>query len=230
MHSVFAYENVFTNFGTATTTNGSSYWLRFDNASTISGTIEIDCDRLGISEIASTTVHMWSASGAPMVQLADANSGAISSQNYSVTTTGKPISFAWSPAIWCQGKTVRLIRYNSATAHIYAGLDGNVNDVISAGVWTSCIGACFSTTEYKSRIPAIVLYGSFATSTVSYGDTYNSTTTYAFNFSTSTLTATSSSLDMDYTNTLLLTFGLLATLAGSGIFAYNMVYGRRRTA
>jgi len=162
--SAFAYERIFINPGTATTTNGSTYWIQFGQGSTNVGGIYVDCEFLGVSEIASATMMMWSTSGNPNVKLLELMSGKQSSQ-VTLSTASNHASFVFSPPIWCDGRYAILMRNAGSVSNIFAGMSGNVNASHIPGVHAWGYGPFFSNASYLSRAPAIIIEGTFSTST-----------------------------------------------------------------
>jgi len=225
-----AYERVVFNEGVgyATSTFGASEKM-IAGAGAVWGTYAIDCVRGNIAEIASTTVSLYTDSSTRSgFYLRELSSGRRSDQGYTISNTAKDYSFTFTPPIWCSGSTAVLAGDSYSTRLVNFSVKGGVSD--PTGVddvpFARCIGSDTGCNmgNVRGADIAIIAMGTFATSAPS----SVSTTTYNFYFSTSTLTATDTSISLDETNTILLTFFLLSTLAVFGVISYNYTYGRSR--
>jgi len=219
--TAFAYTRVLLNASdpnNATSTQADGVWAQWGSTSQ-NFAIVIDCKYLGVSEIASTTLWLGSTTGSPVMALWEDVTNAKSNSN-TITTTYKAHSFVFTPPIWCEGTNAILHRGTYATAPVVIGFPLGPSRQEGKGLYIRSKGGTqrtkLQTASKKDFRPAMWIDGSYSTSTGGGSATYNNSTTTV-------------NVDFDETNTILLTFGLLATLAGSGIFAYNMVYGRRRT-
>jgi len=172
--------------------SSSTYFYSFTSAK--SWHLYIDCEKAGISEIASTTIWAWNTTGSRTLRLIDANSKIKSVENYALSTTPKNYSYTFSPPIWCDGSIVALTNVvQSASAENRVGTMDSLNPTSGTdpvGWWVEANQS--DNGVYPKQMIAIIAEGSFSTSTGGGGGSV-STTTYNFYFSTSTLTATSSS-------------------------------------
>lgn len=227
--SASAYERVYLNpvttgYGTTTST-GSGYYTAFGNAASTQA-VEIDCRKLGISEIASTTFKVWNGSGTYKIKLTDLVSGRLSQTlGENITTTAADRSFVFNPPIWCDGGHVVLARHGYVTSVVYFGMDPNTDstasDVNAGGAWTfSLSGQSSPLGALVNKTPMMWVEGSYSTST---GGGGNSTTTY--NFYTATTSPTEA---IEQLTTVHLAFALLIVLFLTAIITYTFTYGRSR--
>jgi len=223
--SASAYVDVFTHFaptGYATSTFGASEWVSWGNTTTWADVV-IDCEKLGISEVASTTFTMYTSTGAssPTVWVTDRMSGRVSDNSLVITGTARDRSWSFTPPIWCEGTQVMLTRATYVTVPVLLSVGGNSTEVQSkSGVYVIGNGASASLGAYQWKIPVMWVVGSFSTST---GGGGNSTTTY--NFYTATTSPTEA---IEQMTTVHLAFALLIVLFLTAIITYTFTYGRSR--
>jgi len=161
----FAYERVLWNegIGYSTTTGQNMVW-----SNTNTGIYWIDCNALGISEIASTTVSLYTSSGTNNdFWLVDLQSGRKSDAKYNISTTPKDFSYTFTPPIWCDDTTVQLMGYSSITTAVNFGSKGadDVDAVPHAWCYDSSGTGCNSMGAVRGMDIAIIAVGSFSTST-----------------------------------------------------------------
>jgi len=219
----FAYERVVFNADTtyATSTFGDTKWIASGDTTVIGG-YHIDCKAMGIAEIASTTLSLYTDTSTAAFRLVDLQSGRRSVESYTITNTASPYSFTFSPTIWCKDSTVEFVRSEYATRVVrwsHKGGTGIGADPIPHA-WCIGMGSSCSFGGLEGFDPAIIAYGTYATATESGG---SSTTTYEFYTAT-----TSPAESIDELTTVILTFALMIVLFLSAYASYNMTYGRSR--
>jgi len=197
----YAYERVLFNQGIGYATSSAGNVNKMTSgATTLNGLYEINCEALGISEIASTTVSLYvDISTRSAFNLMNWETGQLSDNSYTITTTAAPFSYTFTPPIWCDDTTVHLMGYSSISTAVNFGSKGadDVDAVPHAWCYDSSGTGCSSMGNVRGMDIAIIAVGSYSTSSVGSGGGDVSTTTYNFYFSTSTLTATSSSSSGD---------------------------------
>jgi len=196
VQNVFAYERVLFNQGVGyATSSAGSVGKMISGATVANGWYEINCEALGISEIASTTVSLYvDASTRSAFNLMNWETGQLSDNSYTITTTATSYSYTFTPPIWCgegSGGRVLLGGEEYATRPVNWSYKGasNVDQVPHA--YCSGFGSGCTFSELRGADIAIIAEGSKATSTPTGGGV--STTTYNFYFSTSTLETTTGS-------------------------------------
>jgi len=195
--SSFAYDRVLFNAGTgyATSTFGDTQWMNSSNSSNGQGAYKIDCARLGIAEVASTTVSLYTDTGTAVFKLYELISGRVSAESYTVTNTATPYSFTFSPPLWCSGGELILAREKYVTRGVrwsYKG-DPAVEQVVGAYAF-ALNGNGVNLEDKVGRDIAIIAMGTWATSSAPSGG--SGTTTYV-------------SVDTDNLNSILVSFGAL---------------------
>jgi len=198
--TAFGYERVLFNAGTgyATSTAGTVEKMTSGNTN-VNGIYFIDCEKLGIAEIASTTVSLYvDTSTRTGFNIMDGASGRLSDNSYTIDATARDYSFTFTPPLWCKDSRLLLMGEAYVTRAVNWSVKGATGaSSVDAIPYAYCVGnstGCTTSTINGQDI-AIIAEGSFATS--SSGSSDVSTTTYNFYFSTSTLTATSSSSSGD---------------------------------
>jgi len=162
----FAYERVLFNEGVgyATTTGQNMVWTK--SAGNV-GVYVIDCDALGIAEIASTTVHLYAASSAnTQFYIYDLQSGQKSDNSFNQTSTGADRSFTFTPPVWCEGSKFLLTGWSTLTQQINFGSKGadNVDQVPHAYCMSMTGVGCYAMGEVLGADIAIIAVGSYSTS------------------------------------------------------------------
>jgi len=220
--SASAYERVLFNAGVgyATSSFGDSNWM-VSGATTLNGMYFIDCRALGIAEIASTTVSLYTDSSTrSSFNLFDSQSGRLSDNAYTITNTATAYSYTFTPPLWCEGGSVLLGGEQYATRPVRWSFKGDASVDQVPHAWCQGAGSSCSLSEKLGQDIAIIAEGSFSTST---GGGGNSTTTYNF------YTATSSPTEaIEQMTTVHLAFALLIVLFLTAIITYTFTYGRSR--
>jgi len=101
--SATAYERVLFNEGVGyATSSAGSVGKMVSGATTLNGWYEINCEALGISEIASTTVSLYvDSSTRSAFNLMNLETGQLSDNSYTITTTATAFSYTFTPPMWC---------------------------------------------------------------------------------------------------------------------------------
>jgi len=180
-----AYERVFWNEGTgyATSTGQNMVW-----SNTNTGIYWIDCNALGISEVASTTVSLYTSSGTNNdFWLVDLQSGRKSDAKYNISSSLTDYSYTFTPPIWCKDSTLQLMGYSSISTAVNFGSKGadNVDAVPHAWCYDSSGTGCNSMGNVWGMDIAIIGVGSYATSSES-GGAGTTTNNYYLSVSTTT--------------------------------------------
>jgi len=228
--SALAYERVYLNASNpsnATTTTVDVNTAKWASGGATFG-IHIDCKKLGIAEIASTTLWVHTNSGSVSMKLADAISLKDSVDTTVPSTTGSPVSFVFTTPIWCKDGTAVLYRLTYATTPVVVGFPAGAKSgaQLGGGAYAFNMGGSNAmainngSEDPISRAPAMWIDGTYATST---GGGGNSTTTY--NFYTAT---TSTAEAIEQMTTVHLSFALLIVLFFTTIITYTFSYGRSR--
>lgn len=166
----FAYERLIDTVDESSGVSSSStYFYSFTSAK--SWHLYIDCEKAGISEIASTTIWAWNTTGSRTLRLIDANSKVKSVENYALSTTPKNYSYTFSPPIWCDDSTVALTNVvQSASAENRVGTMDSLNPTSGTdpvGWWVEANQS--DNGVYPKQMIAIIAEGSYSTATPSTG-------------------------------------------------------------
>lgn len=202
--------------GVATSSGGGNA-LTWSNGSTMSWII-IDCEALGWSEIASTTLELDTVSGSIAFQLRDDAVPQFSNENYTITTTQAPKSYTFTPPLWCEGRKVVFNRHTTTGGSVRTYGHNSLVPLLKGSYTIS--GPSTNNTLQGSNtlnnLPSMIIVGSYSTSTPATG---GGTTTVVYElYPVSTTTDLSAS-------TVQFPFLIFFTVLATMMFVLRYVWG-----
>jgi len=170
----FAYDRVLFNAGTGYATSSAGTVEKMTSGNTnVNGIYVIDCEKLGIAEIASTTVSLYvDTSTRTGFNIMDGASGRLSDNSYTIDATARDYSFTFTPPLWCKDSRLLLMGEAYVTRAVNWSVKGATGASSADAIpYAYCVGngtGCTTSTINGQDI-AIIAEGTWATSTPSTG-------------------------------------------------------------